>query len=204
MLIEQPPHIDRGHRRRDLAGAEPRELQPRAVIVLGVGVARLLPGRDRAGAVAEIVANGAEREPGGGEGGRELDRLRQDIGGAGEVAAARRDRAPTCSGGRRSDRRRRRTAVHLSLASFTAYLRPMRPEDILVPTPAGVCCKLGGFHIDPDAAGRQGADHARPFRPRARRPRRGAGDAGDARSDAAALRREFRRRDAGDPLRRDA
>jgi len=24
----------------------------------------------------------------------------------------------------------------------------MRPEDILVPTPAGVCCKLGGFHID--------------------------------------------------------
>jgi putative mRNA 3-end processing factor len=30
-----------------------------------------------------------------------------------------------------------------------AYLTPMRPEDILVPTPAGVCCKLGGFHIDP-------------------------------------------------------
>jgi putative mRNA 3-end processing factor len=25
----------------------------------------------------------------------------------------------------------------------------MRPEDILVPTPAGVCCKAGGFHIDP-------------------------------------------------------
>jgi putative mRNA 3-end processing factor len=25
----------------------------------------------------------------------------------------------------------------------------MRPEDILVPTPAGVCCRLGGFHIDP-------------------------------------------------------
>ena len=25
----------------------------------------------------------------------------------------------------------------------------MRPEDILVPTPAGVCCKTGGFHIDP-------------------------------------------------------
>ena len=25
----------------------------------------------------------------------------------------------------------------------------MRPQDILVPTPAGVCCKLGGFHIDP-------------------------------------------------------
>ena len=25
----------------------------------------------------------------------------------------------------------------------------MRPEDILLPTPAGVCCKLGAFHIDP-------------------------------------------------------
>jgi putative mRNA 3-end processing factor len=25
----------------------------------------------------------------------------------------------------------------------------MRPEDILQPTPAGVCCKPGGFHIDP-------------------------------------------------------
>ena len=25
----------------------------------------------------------------------------------------------------------------------------MRPEDLLLPTPAGVCCKLGGFHIDP-------------------------------------------------------
>src|ERR1700685_3521424 len=25
----------------------------------------------------------------------------------------------------------------------------MRPEDILLPTPSGVCCRLGGFHIDP-------------------------------------------------------
>src|SRR6516162_1550678 len=25
----------------------------------------------------------------------------------------------------------------------------MRPEDILVPTPSGVCCKPGGFLIDP-------------------------------------------------------
>jgi len=25
----------------------------------------------------------------------------------------------------------------------------MRPEDILMPSPSGVCCKLGGFHIDP-------------------------------------------------------
>jgi putative mRNA 3-end processing factor len=32
---------------------------------------------------------------------------------------------------------------------MTSYLKAMRPEDILLPTPAGVCCKLGGFHIDP-------------------------------------------------------
>src|SRR5450432_2872844 len=29
------------------------------------------------------------------------------------------------------------------------YLRSMRPEDILQPTPAGLCCRPGGFHIDP-------------------------------------------------------
>ena len=54
-----------------------------------------------------------------------------------------------------------------------------------------------------DAAGRAGADHARPFRSRPRRPRRGAGDAGNARPDAAALRREFRRHDPGDRLWRE-
>src|SRR5215203_7233442 len=25
----------------------------------------------------------------------------------------------------------------------------MRPEDLLLPTPSGVCCKPGGFYIDP-------------------------------------------------------
>src|SRR5262249_46907667 len=35
------------------------------------------------------------------------------------------------------------------IAPFTPYLKPMRPEDILLPTPAGVYCKIGGFHIDP-------------------------------------------------------
>jgi putative mRNA 3-end processing factor len=29
------------------------------------------------------------------------------------------------------------------------YVLAMRPEDILLPTPSGVCCKLGSFHIDP-------------------------------------------------------
>src|SRR5215470_15779107 len=35
------------------------------------------------------------------------------------------------------------------IAAFTSYLSPMRPEDVLLSTPAGVCCQLGGFHIDP-------------------------------------------------------
>ena len=56
----------------------------------------------------------------------------------------------------------------------------------------------------PDAAGGQGRDHPRPFRPRAAGPRRGAGHAGDARPDAAALRRQFRRFHAGREARRDA
>jgi putative mRNA 3-end processing factor len=44
----------------------------------------------------------------------------------------------------------------------------MRPEDILLPTPAGLCCGPGGFHIDPTrpvdkAAITHGhSDHARP------------------------------------------
>ena len=43
-----------------------------------------------------------------------------------------------------------------------------RPEDILVPTPAGVCCKRGGFYIDPTRPVEKAlithghSDHARP------------------------------------------
>jgi putative mRNA 3-end processing factor len=37
----------------------------------------------------------------------------------------------------------------VALAPRAAYLRRMRPEDLLVPTPSGLCCKRGGFHIDP-------------------------------------------------------
>jgi putative mRNA 3-end processing factor len=44
----------------------------------------------------------------------------------------------------------------------------MRPEDVLVPTPSGVCCKAGGFHIDPTRPVDKAlithghSDHARP------------------------------------------
>jgi putative mRNA 3-end processing factor len=49
-----------------------------------------------------------------------------------------------------------------------AYLRAMRPHDLLVPTPAGLCCPPGGFRIDPlrpvdKALITHGhSDHARP------------------------------------------
>jgi putative mRNA 3-end processing factor len=44
----------------------------------------------------------------------------------------------------------------------------MRAEDLLVPTPSGVCCKLGGFYIDPTRPVERAlithghSDHARP------------------------------------------
>src|SRR5271170_2609375 len=44
----------------------------------------------------------------------------------------------------------------------------MRPEDILLPTPSGACCKLGSFHIDPTRPVERAlithahSDHARP------------------------------------------
>jgi putative mRNA 3-end processing factor len=44
----------------------------------------------------------------------------------------------------------------------------IRPEDILVRSPSGVCCKLGGFHIDPTRPAERAvithahSDHARP------------------------------------------
>lgn len=44
----------------------------------------------------------------------------------------------------------------------------MRPQDLLAPTPAGLCCRLGGFHIDPVRSVERAlithahSDHARP------------------------------------------
>ena len=49
-----------------------------------------------------------------------------------------------------------------------AYLLAMRPEELLTPTPAGLCCRLGGFHIDPVRPVERAlithahSDHARP------------------------------------------
>ena len=58
----------------------------RAVAVVGIGDARFAKRRDRRVALAELLANFAEREPGGGKAGRELDGLQQQIGGGDEIA----------------------------------------------------------------------------------------------------------------------
>ncbi len=50
----------------------------------------------------------------------------------------------------------------------TAYIAEMRPQDILMPVAAGLCCKPGGFHIDPVRPVERAvithghSDHARP------------------------------------------
>ena len=40
-------------------------------------------------------------------------------------------------------------ALSMVIAGLRIYLGRMRPEDILVPSREGICCKPGGFHIDP-------------------------------------------------------
>src|SRR6185369_3236504 len=48
------------------------------------------------------------------------------------------------------------------------YIPYMRPQDLLSPVPAGLCCKPGGFHIDPVRPVERAvithghSDHARP------------------------------------------
>src|SRR5262249_39158300 len=66
---------------------EPRQLEPRAMIVLRIEVACPLPGCDRPLAVAQIVADRTKRKPSRGERGREFDGVHQYRGGAGEIAA---------------------------------------------------------------------------------------------------------------------
>jgi putative mRNA 3-end processing factor len=53
------------------------------------------------------------------------------------------------------------------MKAVRTYMTNMRPQDILMPVPAGLCCKPGGFHIDPVRPGERAvithghSDHAR-------------------------------------------
>ncbi len=83
ILVEQPADIGFGHGRRGFAGSEPRQLQPRAVIILGIGIAGMAEGGNSAIAVAKLIADRAKRKPCGSKARRKLHGLHQDIGGAG-------------------------------------------------------------------------------------------------------------------------
>ncbi len=72
-----------------------------------------------------------------------------------------------------------------------ATLMRMRPEDLLCPSPKGLYLPARRFPHRPGCAGGPGAHHARPLRPRARRPWRGDGDAADARHHGDPLRRRI-------------
>ena len=87
VLVEQAADVCVAHRRINLAGAEAGELEPGAVVIVGIGVAGFFEGGDGAAHVTEPVADGAEREPCGGENGCQRDGLHQDLGGAGKIAA---------------------------------------------------------------------------------------------------------------------
>ena len=62
-------------------------MKARAVAILRIGRARLAERRDRAGPIAELGADRAEREPCGGEVWRQRQRLVHEIGGIPEIAA---------------------------------------------------------------------------------------------------------------------
>ena len=157
--------------------------------VLGIGVSRFAKRRDRRLALAELFADFAEREPGRGKAGREFGRLQQQIGGGDEIALQlqiAREIEPAVgnhiAGGQEQARGHRyRLPMGGKLRKPEAsearqdsndlpppYIAKMRPQDILMPVPAGLCCKPGGFHIDPVRPVERAvithghSDHARP------------------------------------------
>ena len=87
VLVEEPAQIEFAHCGSGFAGAKPRQLQARAVTIIGVGAACLGESRNRALAVAETAAQCGKSKPGSGESRRCRYRLRQDVRRTGKVAA---------------------------------------------------------------------------------------------------------------------
>ena len=87
ILIEKPADIRFAHRRGGIAAPQPGQLQAGAVIVLRIGMAGFVERVDRARAIAEAVADGAERKPRGRKAGRLFDGLRKNVRRAGKIAA---------------------------------------------------------------------------------------------------------------------
>ena len=203
-----------------IGGAEPHQAQAGAVAIAGIGRLRRAKRQDGALAIAELLADFAQREPGRRKARREVRRLHKQILGGDEIAAQlqvagkveapvgehvarrheqarwhvvepidrrgiRRERATreppaqdrTTNGPRQdmasalvaepAHRGLRQQSADAINAARLIYLT-MRPQDILMPVPAGLCCKPGGFHIDPVRPVERAvithghSDHARP------------------------------------------
>ena len=86
LLVEQTANIGCRHCRCIFAHAQSRQLQPRAMVIVGVGIPRRQPRGDGPCAVAQTVTDGAESKPCRGKSRRDLNRLRQDFRGARKVA----------------------------------------------------------------------------------------------------------------------
>ncbi len=86
-MIEEPADIGFAHRRSGIATPQSGKLEASAVIVPRIGVAGFVEGVDSARSIAEAVANGAESEPRGCKAGRLFHGLRQNVRGAGKIAA---------------------------------------------------------------------------------------------------------------------
>ena len=149
--------------------------------IAGIGVPRAPEGRDRRVALAKLFADFAERKPGRHKSRREFDGLIEQIGGGREIAlelkVAREFIAAVgnqIAGGQKQARGHFRADSGWEDKSGTrmnhpqTYINNMRPQDILTPQPAGLCCKPGGFHIDPVRPVERAvithghSDHARP------------------------------------------
>jgi len=87
ILVEEPAQVGLAHRWSAFADAKPRQLQARALIIVGVGAARLGEGRDSAWVVAEAAVECAERKPRCGEVRRDHDGLRQKVRRGGQIPA---------------------------------------------------------------------------------------------------------------------
>src|SRR3954454_1423769 len=86
LFVEQAGDITRRHRRRIFARAQSRQLQPRAMVIFGIGIVGLPPCDDSPCTVAQTVADGGESKPWRGESRRKLHRLLQNFGGACKIA----------------------------------------------------------------------------------------------------------------------
>ena len=130
----------------DIEKAQP---QTGAVPVRGIGGKRALEGKDRTLALTDLLAPVTQIEPARSEGRGDFQCLFQKIDRGQPVAVCvigARHLVPAI--GQQIARGNEDRAV-LQCFRHRTYLQAMRPEDLLLPTPSGVFCKLGGFYIDP-------------------------------------------------------